>query len=302
VTSAVLEALYRTHPVRAATVLRRLHEQDPTDRPPTALDLGTDSRTLITDQNHVGGARFVVDLARAASVTRRSCVLDLGAGTGGSARVLAHVFGCRVDGLDISRDRVRDATTLTRLAGLQRVVRVRHADAMRAAVPRRRYDVIWGQSAWAHIADKQTLLRRWRPALKEGGRIAFEESYLKREPTNSRERALLAQLQRDWLSTLISREQWEGLLASAAVSATIVVRRHLTRSMRAEALKLRYRVSFASKPGRRSQSVPSHPRMTPFSPHSGHCHRMSDEPGCSSAMMSPRQRLRPGRRQHGTFV
>ena len=64
----------------------------------------------------------------------------------------------------------------------------------------------------------------------------------------------------------------------------------------------RHEFSVASKPGRRFQSVSSHPRMTPFSPHSGQCHRMSDEPGRSSAMMSPKQRLRPGRRQHGTFV
>lgn len=56
-----------------------------------------------------------------------------------------------------------------------------------------------------------------------------------------------------------------------------------------------------SKPGRRFQSVSSHPRMTPLSPQIGHCHRMSVEPGCNSAMMSPRRRLRPGRRQHGTL-
>ena len=49
----------------------------------------------------------------------------------------------------------------------------------------------------------------------------------------------------------------------------------------------RHEFSVASKPGRRFQSVSSHPRMTPFSPHSGQCHRMSDEPGRSSAMMSP---------------
>ena len=41
----------------------------------------------------------------------------------------------------------------------------------------------------------------------------------------------------------------------------------------------RHEFSVASKPGRRFQSVSSHPRMTPFSPHSGQWHRMSDEPG-----------------------
>lgn len=237
-TAGAIQALYRTHPVRAAAVLQRLREQGAGGRPATALELATDRRTLATDQNHVGGSRFVLDLAAAASVTRRSYVLDLGAGVGGSARVLAHVFGCHVDGLDLSPDRVRDSRTLTRLARLQHLVRMRHADMRRAAVPRRRYDVIWGQAAWVHIDDKQALLRRWRPALKRGGRFALEESYLRRQPASAGERALLAQLQHDWLATLITREQWERLLTGAGVSAAIVRRRDLTHSLRADAVRL----------------------------------------------------------------
>ena len=54
--------------------------------------------------------------------------------------------------------------------------------------------------------------------------------------------------------------------------------------------------------GRRSHSVCSHPRITPFSPHHGQRHTISNTSGRSSAMISPRQRLRPGRRMHQTFV
>jgi hypothetical protein len=52
----------------------------------------------------------------------------------------------------------------------------------------------------------------------------------------------------------------------------------------------------------RSHGVSSHPWIHPLSPHRGHCQTMYPDVRFSSAMISPRQRRRPGLRRHGTFV
>ena len=58
----------------------------------------------------------------------------------------------------------------------------------------------------------------------------------------------------------------------------------------------------ARAPPWRFHSVSSHPWIKPLSPHTGHCHTMCPEVRSHSAMMSPRQRRRPGLRRQGTFV
>lgn len=221
-----MEELYRHHPVREGPILERLRASGRGLDRLTPLDLAQDRRTRITDQNHIGGSRAVFALAAAIDLGQDDVVLDLGCGLGGPARLLAHRFGCRVDGLDISRQRVREGRRLTALVGLDRLVTLRRADILRARVPRGRYDVLWGQSAWSHIADTTGLVARWRAALQPGGRIALEDVYVKRNPATAAERRLLARLERDWHSRLIPRAGWRQALTAA--ETTIVVDQDLS--------------------------------------------------------------------------
>jgi cyclopropane fatty-acyl-phospholipid synthase-like methyltransferase len=214
-----LEKLYRDHPVREETILARLRDRGKDLQRLAAADLADDPVSDVTDQNHIGGSRAVLGLGRAVQLSERDVVLDLGCGIGGSARLLAARFGCRVDGIDISRQRVREGNHLTALVGLSDRVHLVRADMLRAAVPGRKYDVLWGQSAWTHVVDKERFVHRWVPALKPRGRIAFEDVYVKRPPRSSLERHLLERLERDWHSVLISRPAWKGIFTSAGAAA-----------------------------------------------------------------------------------
>lgn len=246
--AAALEKLYAKHPVSEAHLLSRLRHQNKNLRRLGPLDLADDPAGGVTDQNHIGGSRAVFALAAAVGLTAGDRVLDLGCGVGGSARLLAYRFGCRVDGLDISRQRIGDAKRLTALVGLDDLVRFSRADMLRAPVARNRYDVLWGQSAWTHVADKDRLLVRWRLALKDGGRIAVEDVYRKRLPRTAAERRLLASLERDWRSTLVSLEDWRQIVAPGA---RIIKQQDLSRTL------LRHFIRLDQDAERTQASVPA---------------------------------------------
>ena len=214
--------LYAKHPLQAATILARIVRQRGTLDGITELDLAHDSRTEITDQNHVGGVASVVQLAARAGVGPESRVLDIGAGLGGSARCLAYFFGCRVDGVELSPLRCADATTLSQRVGLAHLVTITCGDILSVEAPRRRFDVIWGQGAWMHIADTAALLDRAAGAIVPGGRLVFEEGYRKRSPRDDAEAGLLAELERLWGGHFLSSEAWSAALTRAAFDQPVI--------------------------------------------------------------------------------
>lgn len=202
----ILEA-YRDHPLGAGRIVSRAR-RDGRRRPFDERDLAVARDHGPTDQNHVGGARAVLGLAEAAGITERSRVLDIGSGLGGSARVLAATYGCRVVGIDASPRRHRDAVRLTRLVGLDHLVALRLGDVRAARAGRGRYDVVWGQGSWIHLPDRRALLRRAALWLVPGGRVAFEEAILARPPRGPAERSALARLSDLWNCDIVRDISW----------------------------------------------------------------------------------------------
>ena len=54
------------------------------------------------------------DQAQRVSIKDYSRVLDVGCGIGGPARYLAHTYGCRVDGIDLTPELIETARVLTK--------------------------------------------------------------------------------------------------------------------------------------------------------------------------------------------
>jgi len=220
-TKRELLEVYARHPLQQKTILQRVLAARGTLSGLSEMDLAVDDAGEFTDQNHIGGLRFVNELARRTGINSDTRVLDLGCGLGGSARALAATFGCRVHGIDLSPKRCREAIRLTQLVGLGELVTFQCADFRTTHVPRDTFDVLWGQSAWAHIADKRGFLRRWSRALTSRGRIAMEDAFLIRQPTSHSQRALLAGLENQWKSYLITVEKWLELLRAESWMVTL---------------------------------------------------------------------------------
>jgi sarcosine/dimethylglycine N-methyltransferase len=207
---------YAEHPLQLRTILERVRQSKGTLTGLSEIDLAEDDLTGLTDQNHIGGLKSVRELARWAGAGQDTNVLDLGSGLGGSARALAFLFGCRVHGIEFSPKRRREAIRLTKLIGLANQVTFECNDIRTAPVQPLAFDILWGQSSWVHIPDKATFIRRWSAALKPGGRIALEESFLKAQPSSPEHRALVASLEEQWQIYLISAQEWQAALERAS--------------------------------------------------------------------------------------
>jgi cyclopropane fatty-acyl-phospholipid synthase-like methyltransferase len=213
-------AVYDKHPLQERTILDRVLTRQGRLTQLSEIDLAVDSTTEITDQNHIGGLTFVKELGTLSGVNSRSRVLDLGSGLGGSARALALNFGCRVHGIDFSPKRHREARRLTRLVGLGKLVSFQCADIETVDVPTNSFDVLWGQSAWAHVRDKRKFIRRWSNALKKGGRVAMEDAFLMNRPRTDQERAWIADLEYQWKAYLTTVDAWREILTSESFVIT----------------------------------------------------------------------------------
>jgi len=166
---AAVAGFYETHPINEDEILQKLSAR--------GLDLGklTEQELKEFDQDHYGGVEAVEALANAAGIARGQHVLDVGSGMGGPARWLAHKFGCRVTGLDLTESRVTGARRLTERVGLSKLVDFVQVDATQIPFPPSNFDAVLIQEVWCHIPEKDALLAQCARVLKRGGKIAFTD-------------------------------------------------------------------------------------------------------------------------------
>jgi SAM-dependent methyltransferase len=102
----------------------------------------------------------------------RARVLDVGCGTGATARLIARALGpeARVVGIDLSRPHLR-------AAGGQEVPLLQ-ADAAQLCFRDATFDLIWCCNTIHHLGDPLAALRSMRAALRPRGRIVLAQSGL----------------------------------------------------------------------------------------------------------------------------
>lgn len=149
--------------------MRRLMEArgyEPGSVPPAAM--------ASFDQLHVGqnsGTRRFLDWV---SPVKGDRVLDLGAGLGGTARVLAAEFGCRVEAVDCSPELTASAQELTRWTG--QTERVSHrCDDITALQPTGEFDIVLLQHVDMQVANKTALYEGARGNLNRGARVVWHD-------------------------------------------------------------------------------------------------------------------------------
>lgn len=125
------------------------------------------------DEFHVRGREATRELARAARLDANKHVLDVGSGLGGPSRRIAHEFGCRVTGIDLTDEYCRMATMLAERVGLSHLVTYRQGDALDLPFPDAAFDAVWTQHAAMNIPDKATLYGEMARVLKPGGLLAI---------------------------------------------------------------------------------------------------------------------------------
>lgn len=160
---------FDTHPINEDEILAKLAAR--------GVNVGSLSEDDLKDfdQDHYGGIDAVNALAEAAGISADHHVLDVCSGMGGPARWLAHRYGCRVTGIDLTTSRVQGATRLTGRVGLAHRVEFRECDATAMPFANASYDALISQEAWCHIPEKRSLISECIRVTRPGGVIAFTD-------------------------------------------------------------------------------------------------------------------------------
>jgi len=201
---------YDRHPINEAQVL-----ESATANGGDALALRPED-LWAWDQDHYGGLQAVETLARRATIRAGMEVLDVCAGLGGPARVLAYRFGARVTGVDLTHSRCVAGTHLTSLVRLGPLVRLLRADAQVLPFRAGAFDAAVSQEGLLHVPDKATVLRECARVLRPGGRLAFSD-WIARPRLAENERRQLD----EWMAavSLQSLDGYRELLARSGFAA-----------------------------------------------------------------------------------
>jgi SAM-dependent methyltransferase len=108
-----------------------------------------------------------------------STVLEIGSGAGGCALHLAGTLNCRVTGLDVNVEGVRQANQRAKELQLETLVKFENADAsQRLPFDNNKFDAAYCNDAMCHLPDRAGVIAEIHRVLKPGGRLMFSDALI----------------------------------------------------------------------------------------------------------------------------
>lgn len=141
------------------------------------VDAGKDPDHLTLDdltmmeEFHTLGRLATLALADAAGVRAEDRVLDVGAGIGGPARLLASMYGCSVATVDLTPEFCDIARWLNTATGIEGID-VRCASALELPFDDGTFDLVWTQHVQMNIAEKAAFYAELARMMAPSGRVA----------------------------------------------------------------------------------------------------------------------------------
>ncbi|MGX9356660.1 class I SAM-dependent methyltransferase [Roseobacteraceae bacterium S113] len=129
------------------------------------------------DQFHVGGAEAIARLIPALGASSSMRVLDIGAGLGGPARMLAEQSGCQVTGIDLNELSVNAGNRMSEWTGLAKQVRLLEGTATDLPCPSNHFDLAWTVHVGMFVADKAGMYQEAFRVLKPGARLSIFDPF-----------------------------------------------------------------------------------------------------------------------------
>ncbi|MEO1275499.1 MAG: class I SAM-dependent methyltransferase, partial [Pseudomonadota bacterium] len=167
-------------PAEAAALTRHYQTEDLLGRIRAALkEAGADPTAPSpddlkpVDEFHTGGLEATEALLSQLEIGPDMTVLDLGSGIGGTARYIAHRFGARVTGVDLTPQFVDVATALSAMCGLEPAPLFLAGSVTDLPVEDGAFDLATMFHVGMNIADKPRLFFEASRALRPGGRFAL---------------------------------------------------------------------------------------------------------------------------------
>lgn len=133
------------------------------------------ARMLLGDSFHPGGLALTERLGALLRLTPETHLLDVASGTGASALHLAERFGCRVTGIDLSRDNVTRANAAAQSGNLADQVHFLAADAESLPFPDGCFDALLCECAFCTFPSKSAAASEFARVLQPGGRLGLSD-------------------------------------------------------------------------------------------------------------------------------
>lgn len=134
------------------------------------------------EELHIGGREHTLRLGRMAGLADGMHVIDIGCGIGGPARAIAHHFGCKVTGVDLTEEFCSAGRVLTERTGLEERVEIRHGSALDLPFEDDTFDLVWMQHVALNVPDKARMFREAGRVLRAKGKAALYEVLAGPEP------------------------------------------------------------------------------------------------------------------------
>ncbi len=125
-----------------------------------------------------GGMEHILDLVKPLGLTPAMSMLDLGAGLGGAARIVADHFGCWVTGFEANQRLTEAGMESSTKAGLAKKAPVQTFDPEDFEVKPKTYDSVFSKEFFFTVRDKDRLLRHIETILKDRGQMMFTDFVL----------------------------------------------------------------------------------------------------------------------------
>jgi tocopherol O-methyltransferase len=210
------------------------------------------------EPNHVASVQLVEHVADRIALGRAERVVDIGAGYGATARLLAERFGADVTALTLSRAQYDYACAQPASPAAPRYLL---RDWLESALPSDHFDAAVAIESTEHMADKAGAFREARRVLRSGGRLAVCAWIARDVPRDWEVQHLLEPICREGrLPNMGTERDYTALLGAAGLQVTGVedlsdrVKHTWPRCVRALGARLlrerRYRRFLASRASR----------------------------------------------------
>jgi len=169
---------------------------------------------------HMGGLSTTKELIELCGIDERTHVLEVGCGTGATARYLAKKLGCRVMGVDIRASMVERATERAKRARVEDRVHFRVASATDLPFEDGSFDVVLVESVTTFIEDKSAAIGEYARVVKPGGCLGLnEEIWLKTPPPQE----IVDYAAKTWdiHTEIVTLDRWVQLLEASGLEITL---------------------------------------------------------------------------------
>ena len=124
------------------------------------------------EEFHTGGRVATKALLDQLSLSENHHILDVGCGLGGSSRFAANQYGCRVTGIDLTKEFIETGQTINQWVGLESKIDLGLGSATDLGFDEAQFDHAFMLHVGMNIDDKRAIMKNVFRVLKPGGCFA----------------------------------------------------------------------------------------------------------------------------------